>query len=85
MKYLLKHAHLIIDGNREYLDGGLLIEDERIRDVFPQSGRIDNMDDCQIIDLHGQLVMPGFFDTHSCGIANKSFDDASRVVLDEMS
>ena len=40
MKYLLKHAHLIVDGNREYLDGALLIDGERISEVFLQSNKL---------------------------------------------
>ena len=85
MKYLLIHSHLIIDGNREYLDGGLLIEDERIIEVYPQSNKINNPEDCKIIDLNGKLVMPGFFDTHTHGITMMSFDDASEDDLDKMS
>ena len=40
MKILLKHGHLVLDGNREYLDGAVRIEDGRIVEVFPQTDRI---------------------------------------------
>ena len=51
MNYLLIHGHLIIDGNREFLDGALLVEDERIREVFPQSDRVrEYPEDTRIID-----------------------------------
>ena len=83
MKYLLKHAHLIVDNNREYLDGALLIEDEIIKDVFVQSNKLDDINDAQIIDLKGQLIMPGFFDTHTHGIDGVSFDTADVEELDK--
>lgn len=83
MKYLLKHAHLVIDGKREFLDGGLLINGEVIEDVFPQSNKINDIEGCETIDLNGALVMPGFFDTHTHGIDGISFDNASKDDLDK--
>ena len=83
MKYLLKHAHLIIDGKREFLDGALLINGEIIEDVFPQSDKVNEIQDCQIVDLGGSLVMPGFFDTHTHGIDEVSFDTANKEDLDK--
>ena len=81
MKYLFIHGHLIVDGNREYIDGALLVENDVIVDVFPQSNKLDNIDDFQIIDLKGNLVMPGFFDTHTHGINGISFDTANSEEL----
>ncbi|MBR0419952.1 MAG: N-acetylglucosamine-6-phosphate deacetylase [Erysipelotrichaceae bacterium] len=86
MKYLLKHAHLIIDGNREFLDGALAIDGERISDVFVHSNKIkDIADEYEEIDLKGQLVMPGFFDTHTHGIDRMGFDNASLESMDKIS
>ena len=86
MKILLKHGHLVLDGNREYLDGAVRIEDGRIVEVFPQTDRIREIDDdLQICDLNGSLVMPGFFDTHTHGIGNMCFDSADRKQMDEIS
>ena len=83
MKYLLKHAHLVIDNIREYLDGAILIEDEIIKEVYPQSNKVDDILDGETIDLRGSLVFPGFFDTHTHGIDGISFDTASKVELDK--
>lgn len=64
MKYLLTHAHLIIDGQKEYLDGALLIDDEKIEDVFFQSNKLKEIsEEYKVIDIGGDNVMPGFFDT----------------------
>lgn len=86
MKYLLTHGHLIIDGNREYLDGAILINEGIIEDVFPQSNKLDNIcEEYKQIDLQGKIVMPGFFDTHTHGISQMGFDDATIDDLDKMS
>ena len=86
MAVLLLHCHLVIDAYREYLDGALLIQDETIKEVYPQSGKIKNMPEgCEIIDLGGTLLMPGFFDTHTHGIDGMSFDSANKDELDKIS
>ena len=85
MKYLLKHGHLIIDGNNEYLDGALLIDGERIKEVYYQSNKLDDIDDeYQVIDLKGAIVMPGFFDTHTHGIDSITFDVCTKEELDKL-
>lgn len=85
MKYLLNHAHLIVDNCHEYIDGALLIEDEYIKDVYPQSSKVKPIEDCEVIDLNGLLIMPGFFDTHTHGINGISFDDCDEKQLDDAS
>ena len=86
MKYLLKHGHLIVDGNREFIDGALLVDEEVIVEVLPQSNKIHQIEDeYKEIDLKGSLVMPGFFDTHNHGIDMMGFDDADLEQLDKMS
>ncbi len=85
MSLLLRHCHLVVDGNREFLDGGLLIEDGRIKEVFPQSDRIRQIDEgCEETDLGHLLVMPGFFDTHTHGCAGISFDSADEKGMDDV-
>ncbi|MBR4471137.1 MAG: N-acetylglucosamine-6-phosphate deacetylase [Erysipelotrichaceae bacterium] len=85
MKILLSHAHLVVDGNREYLDGALLIEDEIIREVYPQTDKIKSIDEeTKQIDLKGSLVMPGFFDTHTHGVKRMAFDTSTKQELDQI-
>ena len=81
---LLKHAHLVIDNKREYLDGALLIDRETIADVFAQSNKVEEFSDWQVIDLNGSVVMPGFFDTHTHGIDGYTFDTANKEELDKI-
>jgi len=85
MRYLLKHAHLIVDNYREYLDGAILINNDTIEDVFEQSNSLKEYEDCELLDLNGALVMPGFFDTHTHGIDGINFDNASKDELDKLS
>lgn len=86
MPLLLKHAHVIVDGNREYLDGAVFIEGETIKEVFPQTDKIKNInEDIPCIDLKGSLVMPGFFDSHTHGIKGMSFDHADQDTMDSIS
>ena len=76
MKTLLKHAHLIIDGNKEYLDGSLLMDEEHIIDVYPHTNQLTIEEEIdEEIDLKGSIVMPGFFDTHLHGSVGYDFRD----------
>ena len=86
MKYLLTHGHLIVDGYKEFLDGALSIDGERIEDVFPHANKLENISpEYKVIDLKGSLVMPGNFDTHTHGIMNIGFDTASIEEMDKAS
>ena len=86
MKYLLKHGHLIVDGNKEYLDGAILIDGERIEDVYPQTNKLQDIcSDYKVIDLQGKIVMPGFFDTHTHGLNMISFDKCNEKELNKAS
>jgi N-acetylglucosamine-6-phosphate deacetylase len=85
MSILLKHGHLIVDGNREFLDGALLLEGETIKEVFPQTDKIKDLPaDCEEVDLASSLVMPGFFDTHTHGIDGMSFDRADLSQMEKI-
>lgn len=83
MPDLLIHGHLIVDGNREYLDGAILVDKEKIVEVFPQSDKITDLTaQYPVTDLKGKLVMPGYFDTHAHGGCGFSFDDADSDQFD---
>lgn len=85
MKTLLNHCHLIVDGNKEYLDGALLINEEHIEDVFPHSNKIIINDEYEEINLNGLIVMPGFFDTHVHGSNDYDFRNEDKFNLEEVS
>ncbi|GEM_PF-5658975 len=56
-KYLLSHGHLCIDGEREYLDGAILFEDNKLIQIYPHSNKL-KVEDADEINLRGQLVFP---------------------------
>lgn len=85
MTYLLSHGHIVVDGNREYLDGAILVDGDRIMEVYPQADKIGNdISNCEIIDLNGRIVMPGYFDTHTHGAIGISFDDADEKQMQDV-
>ncbi|MBR5754705.1 MAG: N-acetylglucosamine-6-phosphate deacetylase [Erysipelotrichaceae bacterium] len=84
--YLLEHGHLVIDGNREFLDGAILVDNGRIAEVYPQSSRVKDVPEgTEKIDLKGQVVMPGYFDTHTHGSVGISFDDTDIEGFEKVS
>ena len=86
MKFLLNHAHLIVDGNREYIDGALLINNETIEDVFYNANKVNiDLSEYEVIDCSGNVIMPGFFDTHTHGINGLSFDEVDTKGMDDIS
>ncbi len=83
MRTLFKHAHLVVDDKKEYLDGALLVEDGHIIESYEHF--FDDISDCEIIDLGGSLVMPGFFDTHCHGIGGVMFNACDEEKLEKAS
>lgn len=57
-KYLLSHGHLVLDGQREYTDGAILFENNKILEIYPHSNKIEFDSITQEINLRGQLVFP---------------------------
>lgn len=57
-KYLLSHGHLVLDGQREYLDGAILFEDNKILQIYPHSNKVIVEEDTEEIKLNNQLVFP---------------------------
>ena len=85
MKTLLNHCHLIVDGNKEFLDGAVLINGEYIEDVFPHTNKLGiNNKEYEKIDMHGLIIMPGFFDTHMHGSIGYDFRDENKFNLNEV-
>ncbi|MBR3228141.1 MAG: N-acetylglucosamine-6-phosphate deacetylase [Erysipelotrichaceae bacterium] len=85
MKKLFTHAHLVVDGKREYEDGALLVEGDRILDVFYHSFDLKTDEDTETIDLQGSIVMPGFFDTHIHGCFGVDFNKCTEEELNRAS
>lgn len=85
MKTLLNHCHLIVDGNKEFLDGAILLNGEYIEDVFPHTNKLIIPEkDYEEIDMHGLVIMPGFFDTHMHGSAGYNFRDEDLFDLNKV-
>lgn len=85
MKLLLNHCHLIVDGNKEYLDGAIFLDGEHILDVFPHANKVTINDEYKEENLNGLIVMPGFFDTHLHGSNDYDFRHEDKFNLDEVS
>lgn len=82
MSTVLKHG-LIYTGSKKIVDGYLRF-DKQIINVGPMSEYKAQVSDDKIIDLEGQVVVPGFIDVHSHG--GYSFDsmDGDANQIDEM-
>lgn len=76
MRVLLTHANLIIDGNKSFEDGALLIKDGHIEEVFPHTNKIKyDIDGIEKINLKGLNVLPDFY-----------YEDSSKkFILDPLS
>ena len=86
MRLLIK-ADRIIDGTGDKpLDvGAVLIEDDRIVAVDRQSEftTIESEDGVDVIDLPGQSVMPGMFETHAHMHCTSDADAFKNVIADD--
>lgn len=73
-RLLIKHAHLIIDEYRQFIDGAILINDKTIEDVYPHTNKIDI--DIDSIDVEGKILMPSF-------VKEEVFDN-NQIVVDPL-
>ena len=64
MRILLDHAHVLTmqDGDVQYPDGYVLVEDDRIHALGPSSDAPQDAD--RVIDCHGGILLPGFVNLH---------------------
>ena len=62
-RILFKNVHLIIDDYREYENGAILFDEDKIIEVYVHSNKIFDDLDVETIDLNNKILMPSFFDT----------------------
>lgn len=62
-KTLFIHGHLIVDDYREYEDGAILFDKDKIIEVYVHSNKfVDVLENVDIVDLNHKILMPSFFD-----------------------
>ncbi len=71
MKSLLITNGTIIsgNGNETLQNGAILVENNIIKDIGPRNSIIIP-ENCQIIDVNGAFILPGFIDTHTHVMSN---------------
>ena len=58
-KMLFVHGHLIIDEYRQYEDGALLVDEDKILNIYPHATKV-NIDDVYTVNLDGRIIFPSF-------------------------
>lgn len=58
-RMLFIHGHLIIDDYRQYEDGALLVDENKIISVYPHSNKVPVID-VYTVNLDGRVVFPSF-------------------------
>lgn len=64
---LIYNAHLIIDGHKEVLNGGLLIKDQHIERVFISPISIKGYQNIECLDAGGLMIFPSFISLYNPG------------------
>ena len=75
-KTLFKNVHLIIDDYREYENGAILFDEDKIIEVYVHSNKVPLDLDVETIDLNNKILMPSFFDT--------SLLDDKQIIVDPL-
>lgn len=78
MKTLYTNAH-VISPDLDISDAAVLVENGAILDIILPGEQ--QPWDCQVIDIQGDYLFPGFFDIHTHGCANYDFCDATAEGL----
>ena len=79
MRNLIKNGLVYVNSARSFLPIDVLTEGEKIVKVSPR-GELDGYD-AEITDASGRLLVSGFIDVHTHGIAGYDFLFADNVVL----
>ncbi len=82
MSVLLKNCH-IISPDYDVENAAILIEGDKIKRIYVENAPLP--DARQVIDAAGQMVMPGFIDTHCHGRSGADFCDACNEGMMKMS
>lgn len=64
-KYLFMHGRIVIDNTRLYEDGALLVDEERVLDIFPHANKIKENIEAYKVNLEGRIILPFFEDEHA--------------------
>ncbi|MDD4818183.1 MAG: N-acetylglucosamine-6-phosphate deacetylase [Victivallaceae bacterium] len=86
-KTLLTNCH-IISPEFEAFDAAVMIEGDTIRRIYVDAEQLPAAD--EVIDIGGDMLMPGFIDVHCHGRSGSDFSDASlegltRICVDKLS
>lgn len=84
---LLTSCH-IISPDFEAFDAAVLIDGDTIKRIYVDSADLPKAD--EVIDLGGNMLMPGFIDTHCHGRSGYDFSDANlegltKICVDKLS
>ena len=63
-KYLFLHGRIVIDNTRLYEDGAILVDDERVLDIYPHANKIKDNIEAYKVNLEGRIILPFFEDEH---------------------
>ena len=76
MKKIFNHAKVILIDR--ILDGGIVVEDNKITEVFTGACKTDG----EIIECDGRYLSPGFIDLHVHGGGGSDFMDGTEEAID---
>ncbi|MBO5802579.1 MAG: N-acetylglucosamine-6-phosphate deacetylase, partial [Lentisphaeria bacterium] len=78
---LLKNCHLI-SPDVDLPNAAVLIEGEKVKRIFAPGDALPAAD--SVMDMEGDMVMPGFVDVHCHGRSGEDFCDATDNAITTM-